>query len=93
MVAVLSYFFYLAGVAILAGIIGAALAGGLMSAIGLESGILVFIISLAVAILFAVLALRYNLQKYVIILLAAIAGANAVILSVLLVLGRVSRES
>jgi hypothetical protein len=92
-VALLSYLFYLVGVAILAGTIGAALAGGLLSALGLESGLLVFIVSLAAAILVAVLALRYNLQKYVIILLTAVVGANAIILSVLLVLGRVSLDS
>lgn len=92
-VALLSYLFYLAGVAILAGAMGAALASGIMAALGLDSGILVFIISVAAAIVVAVLALRYNLQKYVIIFLTSLGGANAVILSVLLVLGRVSLES
>jgi len=39
-----------------------------------------------------VLVLGLNLQKYVIIAITAIGGANAVVLSVLLVLGRVSLD-
>ena len=47
--AVLSYVFYLAGVAIVAAGVGAALGAGLMSAIGFETGLLTTLAWLAVA--------------------------------------------
>ena len=51
------------------------------------------VVDLAAAIFAAILTLVWNLQKYVIIALTAIGGANALLLSVLLLIGKVSLES
>jgi hypothetical protein len=92
-VAVLSYLFYLLGVALVAAAIGAALGSGFMAALGFDPGFLTAIVDLAAAIVAAILTLVWNLQKYVIIALTAIGGANALLLSVLLLIGKVSLES
>ena len=67
----LSYLFYLAAVAILSGSLGYALTVGLLGAIGLEMGFLVWLIAIVVAVIFAVVVLRFNIQKYVIIIATA----------------------
>ncbi|RMF03434.1 MAG: hypothetical protein D6768_05890, partial [Chloroflexi bacterium] len=63
-----------------------------MGAIGFNPGLITGIVGLVVALVMVVLVLGLNLQKYVIIAISAIGGANAVVLSVLLVLGRVSLD-
>ncbi len=72
---------------------GWALGAGFMAALGLSSGFLVTVVALVVAVIVAGLTLVFNLQKYVIIAITAIGGANAIVLSVLLLLGRVSLDS
>ena len=88
--ALLSYFFYMFGVALIAAAAGAALVIGFFGLFGLESGLLLFIAALIGAVVVAGLTIVLNLQKYVIIILTAVGGANALILSVLLLFGRVS---
>jgi hypothetical protein len=91
--AVLSYLFYMLGVAIVAAGIGAALGSGFMAAFGFETGFLVTIVAITAAIVLAVLTLALNIQKYVIIALTAVGGANALLLGVLVLIGRVSLEA
>jgi len=88
--ALLSYLFYLFGVALVAAAVGAALVIGFLSLFGLETGFLLFLAALVGAIVVAGLTLWFNLQKYVIIILTAVGGANSLILSVLLLFGRVT---
>ena len=88
--AILSYLFYILGVALVAASFGAAIGAGFMAALGFEGGFFVIIVALLCAIFVAALTLVMNLQKYVIILITAFGGANAIILSALLILGRVS---
>jgi len=88
--ALLSYFFYIFGVALIAAAVGAALATGLLGLFGLESGLLLLLAALVGAVVVAGVTIVFNLQKYVIIILTAVGGANALILSVLLLFGRVS---
>jgi hypothetical protein len=87
--AALSYLFYVLGVAIVAGAVGAALVSGILGWIGIDSGIFHFLLMMVGAVIVAVLTLSLNLQKIVIIILTAIAGANGILLSILLILGRV----
>jgi hypothetical protein len=75
--AVLSYLFFIVGVAIVAAAIGAAIGTGLMAALGFDSGLLVTLVGLVSAVVLAVLTLRYSIQKYVIIAITALAGARA----------------
>ena len=88
--AVLSYLFYTIGVAIFAAAIGAMLGSALMGALGFDPGLLTTLVTIASAILVAVLALIWNLQKYVITILTAIGGAALLVISVLLLFGQVS---
>ncbi len=91
--AVLSYLFYLVGVAIVSGGIGAAFGSGVMTVIGFDPGLVVTLVILISAIVAAGLTLVLNLQKYVVIILTAVAGANALVLSGLLLFGRVTLQS
>ena len=62
--AVLSYFFYIIGVLVVAGAIGAMIVNSLLSALGVDtSGILVTLIVVAAAIGAAALTFIFNLQK------------------------------
>jgi hypothetical protein len=88
--AVLSYLFYLVGVAIVAAAIGGALGSGVMTALGFDPGFLVTVIAIVSALVAVGLTLLLSLQKYVIIALSAIAGADLIVLSGLLLIGRVT---
>ncbi|MCB0069303.1 MAG: DUF4203 domain-containing protein [Caldilineaceae bacterium] len=89
LLALFSYLFYALAVAIIAGIAGYALGTGLLSAIGITANWLLILVGLVVAVAIVFATFRYNWQKYVIIALTAIGGANAVILGVLLLFNRV----
>ena len=88
--AVLSYLFYGIGVVVVAAAIGYGLGAGLMQAIGLSAWWLVIPVGILVGVLAVILTLGFNLQKYVVIGLTAIAGANALVLSALVLFGRVT---
>lgn len=90
--ALLSYLFYFFGVAVVAAIIGYVLGYGLMNVIGLDINWLAIVVGILVGIVVMVVALRHNLQKYVIIVLTALAGANALVLAPLLLFGRITPE-
>jgi hypothetical protein len=72
----LAYFFYIVGVALLAGSLGYALGAGFMNLIGIDAGLLVWVVGIVVAIVVAGVTLFFNIQKYVIILATAIGGAG-----------------
>jgi len=88
--AVFSYLFYTIGVAIVAAGFGAALGSGVMTAIGFDPGLVVAIVAIISAIVTAALTLLLNLQKYVIILISAIAGGSLLVMSALLLFGKVT---
>ena len=92
-VAVLSYLFYFVGVALVALAAGAALGAGVMGAFGFDSALLVLMVEIVSAVVVAGLTLVFNLQKYVIIAITALGGANAIVLSPLLLFDRVSLAS
>jgi hypothetical protein len=83
--AVLSYLFYFLAVAIIAGALGYAVTVGLVQAIGLPMGWLLWIIGVVVGIVLAIVTLRFNLQKWVIIIATAVLGAGAIIGTIALV--------
>ena len=77
--AVLSYLFYFAAVALLAGALGYALGTGLMMAIGFDFGFLVWLVGFIVGIALAVAVLMLNIQKWVIIAATALLGAGVIV--------------
>ncbi len=87
--AALSYFFYILGVAVLAGSIGFALGGGLALLVFPNATILAFIAGLLSAIVVAGVTLGFNLQKWAIIALTAIGGATTLVGGILVVLGQI----
>ena len=76
--AVLSYLFYLAAVAIIAGSLGYYVAVGILLALGLNMNFLVWLIGIVAAIALAVVTLRFNIQKWVIIIATSLVGAAVV---------------
>jgi len=87
--AVLSYLFYIVGVAILAGSFGYALGAGIVYAISANWDILAFLVGVAVAVVVAALVILLNIQKWVIILITAIGGAGAIIAGIMVMFGTV----
>lgn len=81
---VLSYLFYIFGVAIVAGSLGYAIGAGLMHAIGLDLSFLVWLVGIIAGAVVVVVTLLFNLQKYVIVAATALGGA-AIAIGTLLV--------
>lgn len=88
--ATFSYLFFTVGVALVAGAVAAALASGVLAALGVGAGWLLVLVPVAAGIVVAVLTPLWNLQKYVIILVTAVAGADGLVVAALLLLGQVS---
>jgi hypothetical protein len=88
--ALLSYLFYMAGVVLIAAVFGGALGSAIMTAIGFDPGFLVALVGILSAIAVVILALVFNLQKYVIVVLTAVLGADLIVLSGLLLFGIVN---
>lgn len=85
--AVLSYLFYIVGVALFAGSVGYALGVGLMGLIGFNMGFLVWLVGIVLGIIVAAVVIFLNIQKWVIILLTSLAGAGVIIATFLFVFG------
>jgi hypothetical protein len=77
--ALLSYLFWTAAVAIVAGSLGYALVAGLFELFGVDLGVLVWILGVAVGIVVGVIALVMNLQKAIVIVATALVGAWGII--------------
>jgi len=77
--AMLSYLFYFMAVGVVGGALGYALAVGLLEAIGLNFGFLVWLIGLAVGIAVAAAVLFLNVQKYAVIIATAVLGAGIIV--------------
>ena len=76
---VLSYMFYIFGVAILAGSLGYALGVSLMVWIGLPPGFITWLIGIIVGVVLVVITLVFNLQKYMIVVGTSIIGSGLLI--------------
>jgi hypothetical protein len=85
--AVLSYLFYIVGVALLAGSFGYAVGVGFMGLIGVDFGLLVWIVGVVVGIVVAAATILLNIQKWVIVIATSFGGAAAITAVLLAVLG------
>jgi hypothetical protein len=81
--AILSYLFYVVAVALFSGSFGYGLAVGLLTAIGMNFGLIVWLLGVVVGIIVAVVVLLFNIQKYAIIVITALGGTGAIILTLL----------
>jgi hypothetical protein len=91
--AVASYLIYGIGVLILGAGFGAGIGTSIMYALGFESAeLLVFIVALIGAVVFAAAALFLNLPKWLAIVFTAIGGSGGVIAGIWLLFGRVTIE-
>lgn len=75
----LAYLFFAVAVALAAGALGYALGAGFMNLIGIDWGLVVWLVGMVVAIVAVIVTFYFNLQKYVIIAATAIGGAAAVV--------------
>lgn len=89
-VAVLAYIFYAIAVGIVAAMLGYGLGSGLMQAHSPDAAWMTVLAGVVFAVAVLILVFWLNLQKYTVIALTAIAGANSLVLAVLLLLGRVT---
>jgi len=87
-----SYLFMMFAIILVAGIMGFAIAAGVLDLLGLDTGCIGFLVGLGSAGAAVWLTMRYKLVRYVLIVMTAILGANAILLSVLLFLNRVTVE-
>jgi len=81
--AVLSYVFFGFAVAMAAGSLGYALGAGMMNLIGLDWGLLVWLVGAAAGVVAVVVTLLLNIQKYVVIAATAINGAGIVVITLM----------
>jgi hypothetical protein len=88
--AVLAYLFFMVGVVIVAAAFGGALGSGIMGALGFDFGLIMAIVTLISAVIAVGLTLLLNLQKYVIIVFTAIAGAILVAFAGMLAFGQIT---
>lgn len=88
--AILSYLFYALGVGVIAAAFGATVASGIMQWLGFEPGLILGLVALGGALLAVVVTFLFQIQKYVIIAITAVGGANAIVMSVLLLFGSVT---
>lgn len=77
--AVLSYLFYIVAIALYSFGIGYAIGIGLMGLIGLESGLIPWLVGVVAGIAIAAAVILLNLQKWVIILGSSLLGAGTII--------------
>ena len=75
--AVLSYFFYMAAVAVVAGSLGYFAVIAIWLALGLSTGFLAWLVAIIVAAAFIIVTFAFNLQKWVIMISTAILGTAA----------------
>jgi hypothetical protein len=82
--AVLAYLFYIAAVAIIAGALGYTTVVGILLAIGLQMGFIVWLIGIVAGVLLAIVTLRFNLAKWIIIIATSVLGAATIVGAILM---------
>jgi hypothetical protein len=85
--AVSSYVFYLGAVAIVGGALGYALATGLLMALGLDFGLLVWTVGVVAWLVIGAAVILLNVQKYAVIAATALLGAGVIVGTFLFLFG------
>jgi hypothetical protein len=90
LLAILSYFFYYAAVALLGGTVGYTLGAGLMAALGADpSGFLAIVVGLICGVVLAAATILLAVPVWLVIWITAIGGAVAAVNGVLILLGQI----
>jgi hypothetical protein len=79
--AVLSYLFYFMAVALIAGALGYLVATGVLLWIGLSMNFITWLIGIVAAVVLAFVTIRFNLQKWVIIVATSFMGAGMIVVT------------
>lgn len=87
-----SYIFMILGIVLVAGILGFAVTAGVLELLGVSTSCFSSLVGLASAVAAVWLTMRYKLVRYVLIVITAVLGANAIILSLLLFFNRITVE-
>jgi hypothetical protein len=82
--AMLSYLFWFIAVALVGGYVGYAAVVGLFGLFGVDLGPVVWLLGVAVGIVAGILTLRFNLQKYVVIIGSGLLGASGIVATFIL---------
>jgi hypothetical protein len=91
--AALSHLYHQVQIGVIGAVIGYAIGSGLLEALGLGPGILSFLAGLVLAVIVAALFYVLEIKRVVITATTAAAGANGVLLAVLLLIGRIPVEN
>ena len=91
--AMLSYLYYYAAIAILAGAVGYVIGASAWGIIGNEQGVIAFVIGLVVGVVFAIGVLALNVPRYLIIVLTGLGGAATVVAGWFLLIGKVPADN
>jgi hypothetical protein len=91
--ALLAYLFYWVGVVILCAGVGADLGSGLMQAIGIHSGAILWLAGFVGAVILAGIVIVLNVPKLLLIVVSACGGASAFIGGILLWFGTISLDA
>jgi hypothetical protein len=90
--AVLAYLLFPAAVILLGASLGYTAAWTIVTSLGFSPGLIPVAIGIAGAIALAILAVRYHLPKYIIIVSTAMLGSIGIIMGILLLMGEVTLE-
>jgi hypothetical protein len=88
--AVLSYLFYIVGVALVTGSWGYGLGVGLMGLIGLGTGLISWLVGMVFGVVIALIALGLNIQKWIIIAVTSFSGSGVIVGTLLFALGKIN---
>jgi hypothetical protein len=77
--AVLSYLFYMMAVALVGGMLGYAIGVGILEAIGLPFGFIVWMVGIILGIALGAAVIVFNVQKLVVIAATALIGAGVIV--------------
>ena len=90
--AVLSYLFYILGVALLSFALGYGVGVGIMGLIGFDLALVSWLVGMAAGVALALIVLFFNIQKWVIVAITSFFGSAVIIGAIMTVLGIVSVE-
>jgi hypothetical protein len=91
--AMLSYLFWFIAVALVGGYFGYAVVVGFFGVIGVDLGVVVWLLGVAVGIVAAILTLRFNVQKYVVIIGSALLGAAGIVGTIIMLFSSIDPTS